>query len=102
MAPPRLTAADFPREVLTLFDQYVHGAIDRRGFIGRCAVVVGSAATASAMLDLLRPDFARAQIVAPGDTRIATGKVAIPSSEGSGSIDAYVAKPADASPQAKK
>ena len=44
MAPPRLTAADFPREVLTLFDQYVHGAIDRRGFIGRGAAVLGSAA----------------------------------------------------------
>jgi carboxymethylenebutenolidase len=102
LAPPRLTAADFPREVLTLFDQYVHGAIDRRGFIGRCAAVVGSAAAASAMLDLLRPDFARAQQVPPGDARIKVSKVSIPSPQGSGSIDAYVAEPADASAQAKK
>ena len=53
MAPPRLTAADFPREVLTLFDKFVHGGIDRRGFISRCAALVGSAAAASARLDLL-------------------------------------------------
>ena len=31
----RLTAADFDPEVLRLFDQYVHGGIDRRGFLDR-------------------------------------------------------------------
>jgi carboxymethylenebutenolidase len=102
MAKPDLTAADFPREVLTLFDQYVHGAIDRRGFIARCAAVVGSVAAASATLAMLEPDFARAQVVAPGDARITVSKVAVPSPEGSGSIDAYVAQPAGASPNAKK
>ena len=102
MAKPDLTAADFPREVLTLFDQYVHGAIDRRGFIARCAAVVGSVAAASATLAMLKPDFARAQVIAPGDARIAVSKVAIPSPGGSGSIDAYVAQPADASPEARK
>ena len=102
MAKPDLTAADFPREVLTLFDQYVHGAIDRRGFIARCAAVVGSVAAASATLAMLKPDFARAQVIAPGDARIAVSKVAIPSPGGSGSIDAYVAQPADASPAARK
>ena len=102
MAPPRLSAADFPREVLTLFDQYVHGAIDRRGFISKCAAVVGSVAAASATLAMLKPDFARAQVIAPTDARIKVGKVSIPSPEGSGSIDAYVAQPADASLQAKK
>lgn len=102
--PPRLTAADFPREVLALFDQYVHGAIDRRGFISRCAIVVGSAAAASATLDLLRPDFARAQVIAPTDARITTERVEIPSPEGSGSINAYVASPqgAGSSPEAQK
>ena len=33
--PHRLTAADFHPEVLKLFDQYVHGDIDRRGFLDR-------------------------------------------------------------------
>jgi carboxymethylenebutenolidase len=102
MAPPRLTAADFPREVLTLFDQYVHGRIDRRGFITRCATVVGSVGAATATLALLKPDFVRAQVIAPGDPRIKVGKVEVPSPEGSGSINAYVAEPADASPANKK
>ena len=100
--PPRLTAADFPREVLTLFDQYVHGAIDRRGFIARCATVVGSAAAASATLDLLKPDFARAQVIGPGDPRIEVSTVSIPSPAGSGRIDAYLALPAGLSPSSPK
>lgn len=29
---PRRTARDFHPEVLRLFDRYVHGGIDRRGF----------------------------------------------------------------------
>ena len=45
---PRLTAADFPPEVMTLFDQYVHGLIDRRAFLDRAAryAVVGTSAAA--------------------------------------------------------
>jgi carboxymethylenebutenolidase len=30
--PPRLTAQDFDQELLVLFDAYVHGGLDRRGF----------------------------------------------------------------------
>jgi carboxymethylenebutenolidase len=102
--PERLTAADFPREVLTLFDQYVHGAIDRRGFIARCAAHVGTVAAATSMLALLKPDFARAQVVPPTDGRIRTERVAIPSPQGSGTINAYIARPRDAgtSPEAQK
>ncbi len=29
----RLTAKDFPPEVMKLFDQYVHGGISRRAFM---------------------------------------------------------------------
>ena len=31
--PPRKTASDFDPDVLRLFDEYVHGGIDRRGFL---------------------------------------------------------------------
>ena len=31
--PPRQTARDFDPRVMQLFDQYVHGLIDRRGFL---------------------------------------------------------------------
>jgi len=33
MSERRTTASDFPKEVLSLFDRYVHGMIDRRGFL---------------------------------------------------------------------
>ena len=39
MADKRLKASDFPTEVLALFDRYVHGMIDRRGFLGACAML---------------------------------------------------------------
>ena len=35
--PPRSKASDFDPEVLRLFDQYVHGLIDRRGFLAGAA-----------------------------------------------------------------
>jgi carboxymethylenebutenolidase len=97
-----LTAGDFPREVLTLFDQYVHGALSRRGFLEKCAVHVGTTVAATGILAALSPDFASAQIVPTTDDRIATSTVEIPSPEGSGSISAYLAKPKSASPKARK
>ena len=33
----RKNARDFPQELLNIFDQYVHGQIDRRGFLDRAA-----------------------------------------------------------------
>lgn len=87
-------SAAFSREVLDLFDQYVHGAISRRGFLDTCARHVGGVAAAGATLALLSPDFARGQVVAADDKRIATSRVDIPSPAGSGTIRAYVARPA--------
>ena len=47
---PRLTAQDFDQELLILFDAYVHGDIDRRGFLaGARKVVVWSARVAAAI-----------------------------------------------------
>ena len=40
-------ASDFDPEVLKLFDQYVHGAIDRRGFLDRAARFAVGGVTAS-------------------------------------------------------
>ena len=84
-------AASYPRAVLDLFDAYVHGAIDRRGFLRQCAVHAGSTAAATAMLAALSPDFARGQVIKPNDSRIATSYINIPSPAGNGMIRAYVA-----------
>ncbi|HZV18297.1 MAG TPA: dienelactone hydrolase family protein [Sphingobium sp.] len=94
----RLTAADFPREILTLFDSYVHGGISRRGFLEKASAHLGSLAAASVTFSLLRPDFARAQVVAPDDARIAITRIAIDSPQGSGSVGAYVVVPAGEAP----
>jgi carboxymethylenebutenolidase len=33
----RKRASDFDQELLNLFDEYVHGLVDRRGFLERAA-----------------------------------------------------------------
>jgi len=86
----------FKPEVLKLFDKYVHGLIDRRGFLDRCARYTAGAAGAAATLAALSPDFARAQQVKPDDARIKTEWVEIDSPNGYGKIKAYVARPVDA------
>jgi carboxymethylenebutenolidase len=93
----RLTASDFHPEVLRLFDQYVHGFIDRRGFLegaGRFAV---GGVTATGLLQALSPRFAQAQMVKPTDARIKTEVVQIDSPSGNGKVHALVARPARAS-----
>ena len=60
---PRRTAADFHPEVLKLFDKYVHGAIDRRGFLDGAARFAVGGVTAAGLLEALSPNFAAAQQV---------------------------------------
>jgi len=95
-------ATDFSREVLDLFDDYVHGAISRRGFLDRCAGHVGGLAVATSVLAALAPNFAAGQVVPPADKRIVTSHADIASPSGSGTIRAYVAMPAGASPKHKR
>jgi len=96
MESERLTAKDFDRELLNIFDQYVHGDIDRRGFLDRAAKYAAAPVTAAMLLDMLNPKFAEAQQVAKDDKRIKTEWVEIDSPKGNGKIKAYVAKPANA------
>lgn len=98
MAPtPRLTAADFDQELLILFDAYVHGDIDRRGFLDKAAKFAVGGVTAAGLLAALSPDFAIAQVVPQGDPRITTERIDVDSPSGSGKVKAYLAKPAKAS-----
>ena len=96
MESERLTAKDFDRELLNIFDQYVHGDLDRRGFLDRAAKYAAAPVTAAMLLDMLNPKFAEAQQVAKDDKRIKTEWVEIDSPKGYGKIKAYVAKPAGA------
>jgi carboxymethylenebutenolidase len=93
----RKSAADFDQELLNLFDQYVHGSIDRRGFIDRAGKYAVGGMTAAMLLDALNPKFAEAQVVPKDDKRISTEYLEYASPQGSGKMRGYLAKPAKAS-----
>lgn len=90
---PRLTVADFDPEVLRLFDQYVHGAIDRRGFLAGAARFALGAAGAVGLLAALSPQFAAARQVAPDDARIAASHAEFASPKGYGKARGYLVRP---------
>jgi carboxymethylenebutenolidase len=93
----RKKASDFDQELLNLFDQYVHGQIDRRGFLDRAAKFAVGGMTAAMVLDALNPAFAAAQQVPKDDPRLKTESVEFPSPQGSSKTRGYLAKPAKAS-----
>ena len=84
-------------DVWKLFDRYVHGLIDRRGFLDGAAKYAVGGATAVGILEALSPKYAEAQQVAPADSRIRTERVEIKSPEGYGMVRALVARPANTS-----
>jgi len=92
----RKTAADFDQELLILFDAYVHGGIDRRGFLDRAQKFAVGGLTASMLLASLSPDFAAAQVVPKDDSRLKTQTLDYPSPGGSGAMKGYLAVPANA------
>ena len=90
----RKKASDFHPEVLKLFDQYVHGLLDRRGFLERAARFAVGGVTAAMLLDALNPRFAEAQQIAKNDPRLATSSVEYDSPKGTGKVRGYLALPA--------
>ena len=94
---PKLTAADFDQELLILFDAYVHGGIDRRGFLERAQKFAVGGVTAGMLLASLSPNFAAAQVVPKDDRRIKTEMLTYASPAGSGTMKGYLAMPANAS-----
>jgi carboxymethylenebutenolidase len=92
----RKTASDFDPDVLILFDAYVHGAIDRRGFLEKASKYAAGGVTAAMLLDALSPRFAEAQQVAKDDKRIMTEYLPFPSPQGNTGMRGYLARPAGA------
>lgn len=94
---PRLKASDFDPKVLQLFDKYVHGVIDRRGFIAGASRLALGAAAATGLLAALSPQFAAAQQVKPDDRRLSTQYLKFDSPKGYGTGRGYLVKPAQVS-----
>jgi carboxymethylenebutenolidase len=96
-SPRPRTASDFHPEILRLFDRYVHGLMDRRGFLDGAAKFAVAGVSAASLLDALTPRFAEAQKVPPTDPRIHTEYVELDSPQGTGKVRGYLvraAKPA--------
>lgn len=91
----RRKASEFPKELLNLFDEYVHGDIDRRAFLDGAQKFAVGGLTATAIWEALRPNYAFAQQIAKDDKRIKTEYTTVASPEGNGSIKGYFARPSD-------
>lgn len=94
--PQRLTAQDFDQELLILFDAYVHGDVDRRGFLDKAQRYAKAGMTAAGLLAALSPDFAMGQQVKADDARLKTEWITVDSSAGHGKVRGYLARPASA------
>ena len=92
----RQTASDFDPDLLILFDAYVHGHIDRRGFLDKASRFAVGGVTAAMLLDALNPRFAEAQQVVKDDKRLKTEFLPYPSPKGYPTTRGYLVKPAAA------
>jgi carboxymethylenebutenolidase len=92
----RMKASDFPQELLNLLDRYVHGGIDRRGFLEGAQKFAVGGVTAGALLEMLKPNYAWAIQVPTDDKRIKSERVTVDSPAGNGKINGYMVRPANA------
>ena len=90
--PPRQTAREYDPRVMQLFDQYVHGLIDRRGFLQGASALAFSASAAVGLLASLSPRFAEARQVPENDPRLALRHVEFESPKGHGKGRGYLAR----------
>ena len=89
----RKTTSDYDPELLALFDQYVHGAIDRRQFLERASRFAAGGLTAAALLESLSPNYAWAQQVPANESSLKCETISYPSPKGYGTIKGYLARP---------
>jgi carboxymethylenebutenolidase len=92
----RQTAADFDQDLLNLYDEYVHGRIDRRGFMDQASRFAAGGVTAAALLQMLSPNYAFAAQVAKDDPRIEASYAEYDSPQGAGKMRGLLVKPAKA------
>ena len=93
----RKKASDFDPQLLGLFHRYVHGGINRREFLDGAAKFAIGGLTATALWDMLRPNYALAQQVAKDDKRIRAEYTMYPSPKGNssnGTMRGLLARPA--------
>lgn len=90
----RLTAKDFPQELLELYDFYAHGRITKREFLDRAGKFAVGGTTAVAILAMMSPNYALAQQVEFTDPDIVPEYITYPSPNGHGEVRGYLVRPA--------
>ncbi len=92
----RMTAQDFPQDLLELYDFYTHGVISKREFMDRAARFAVGGVTAAGLLTMLSPDYALAEQVSFTDPDIVADYVSYPSPDGHGDVRGYMVRPTSA------
>lgn len=93
----RLTAKDFPQQLLDYYDYYAHGKISKREFLNLAARYAVGGVTALALFNMLKPNYALAEQVKFTDPDILPEYITYPSPNGHGEVRGYLVKPAKAS-----
>ena len=92
----RKSAREFPQELWSLFDRYVHGEMDRRTFLSHAQKFAIAGLSINALWDAIRPNYALAIQVPKNDPRIKTEDLTVESPQGNGKIRGHLARPAKA------
>lgn len=92
----RLTAKDFPQELLDYYDYYAHGKISKREFLNLATRYAVGGVTALALFNMLKPNYALAEQVKFTDPDILPEYIHYSSPNGHGEVRGYLVKPAKA------
>ncbi len=76
--------------IIELYDRFTHGGLTRRAFMDRLSSLAGGTAAATALLPLLRNDYALAQTVPESDPRVRVRDVTIDPTR---NLSGYLARP---------
>ena len=82
-----------PVEAIQLYNDFIHGEIDRRAFLNGMQKFAAAGLTTSALVSALMPDYALGQQIARDDERIRAEYVTVPSPQGYGEIRGYLVRP---------
>src|SRR6266850_1448860 len=82
-----------PAEAVDLYTRFIHGEIDRRGFLRGVERFAVAGLTATAIVEALMPNYALGQQVRKDDERIQASYETVPSPNGNGYIRGYLVRP---------
>jgi len=82
-----------PAEAIELYNQFIHGEIDRRDFFRGAERFAVTGLTGAAIVEALMPNYALGQQVPKTDERIKATYETVPSPLGNGSIRGYLVRP---------